>query len=248
MYLTWHRFISGLGHVGTFMMTFSLALEYVGPKYRTLFGILIETPFALGGLIVGLVSWAGVRDWQLLSLVLSAPNLLLLSYWWLLPESPRWLISANKTEHLMKVLQNAATTNKKTLPSLIESSPSQKSAASKASLLDLFRPTTILIRSMVMFFNWLVVTMCYYGLTSAAATLNTNLYTNFMLAIAVEVLNDSIFLTNHLLFARFQLILPAFLLWTALVASQCWGSARLSPGSPVSLQASALQRVCPGYR
>jgi len=181
------RFISGLGHVGTFMMTFSLALEYVGPKYRTLFGILIETPFALGGLIVGLVSWAGVRDWQLLSLVLSAPNLLLLSYWWLLPESPRWLISANKTEHLMKVLQNAATTNKKTLPSLIESSPSQKSPASKASLLDLFRPTTILIRSMVMFFNWLVVTMCYYGLTSAAATLNTNLYTNFMLAIAVEI-------------------------------------------------------------
>merc|ERR1711892_1448355 len=57
------RFLSGLGHVGTFMMAFSLALEYVGPKYRTLFGILIETPFAMGGLIVGLVSWAGVRDW-----------------------------------------------------------------------------------------------------------------------------------------------------------------------------------------
>ena len=86
------RFISGLGHVGTFMTTFSLSLEYVGASHRTLFGILIETPFALGGLVVGLVSWAGVRRWQTLSLVLSAPNLLILSYWWLLPESPRWLI------------------------------------------------------------------------------------------------------------------------------------------------------------
>ena len=42
------RFISGIGHVGTFMMSFTLSLEYVGPKYRTHFGILIETPFALG--------------------------------------------------------------------------------------------------------------------------------------------------------------------------------------------------------
>ena len=86
------RFTSGLGHVGTFMTTFSLSLEYVGASHRTLFGILIETPFALGGLVVALVSWAGVRRWQTLSLVLSAPNLLLLAYWWLLPESPRWLI------------------------------------------------------------------------------------------------------------------------------------------------------------
>ena len=64
------RFISGLGHVGTFMTTFSLALEYVGPKYRTFTGIIIETPFSLGGLVVGLVSWAGVRRWQTLTLVL----------------------------------------------------------------------------------------------------------------------------------------------------------------------------------
>ena len=57
-----------MGHVGTFMMAFNLALEYVGLKYRTLFGILIETPFAIGGLIVGLVSYAGVRDWRMLTL------------------------------------------------------------------------------------------------------------------------------------------------------------------------------------
>ena len=193
------RFLSGLGHVGTFMMAFSLALEYVGPKYRTLFGILIETPFAMGGLIVGLVSWAGVRDWQLLSLVLSAPNLLLLSYWWLLPESPRWLIAANKTEHLMKVLQDAADTNKKVLPNLIENKSSQKTSGPKASMLDLFRPGKILIRSSVMFFNWLVVTMCYYGLTSAAATLTPDLYINFMLAILVEVQILLTFLCIHLI-------------------------------------------------
>merc|ERR1712106_480753 len=87
----------------------------------------------------------------------------------------------------MKVLQTAADTNKKVLPSLLEDTSSQKSSGSKASMLDLFRPATILIRSTVMFFNWLVATMCYYGLTSAAATLTPDLYINFMLAILVEI-------------------------------------------------------------
>jgi len=180
------RFISGMGHVGTFMMSFNLALEYVGPKYRTMFGILIETPFAMGGLVVGLVSYAGVRDWQLLTLVLSAPNLLLLSYWVLLPESPRWLIAKNKTEQLMIVLQNAADTNKKVLPTLQEDT-SIKNSTSSSSMLDLFRPAVILVRSSTMFFNWMVTTMCYYGLTSAAATLTPDLYINFLLAIFVEI-------------------------------------------------------------
>ena len=37
------------------------ALEYVGTNYRAIFGILIEIPFALGGVLVAGVSWAGVR-------------------------------------------------------------------------------------------------------------------------------------------------------------------------------------------
>ena len=42
-------------------------------------------------------------------------------------------------------------------------------------------------RSTIMFLNWLVTTMCYYGLTSAAATLTPDLYLNFTLAILVEI-------------------------------------------------------------
>ena len=178
--------------MGTFMMSFNLALEYVGPRYRTLFGILIETPFALGGLLVGLVSWAGVRHWRTLTLVLSCPNILLLSYWWLLPESPRWLIAKNKTVQVVEVLKNAAAVNKKVLPDLeTKSSPTTLSSSPAADLRDLFRPAPILVRSATMFFNWAVTTMCYYGLTSAAATLTPDLYINFCLALLVEVRNSN---------------------------------------------------------
>lgn len=87
------RFISGCGHVGTFMMAFGLTMEYCGPSKRVLCGCLIETPFSLGGLIVGLLSWGGVRNWRNLQMICTTPWLLLLTFWWLVPESPRWLLA-----------------------------------------------------------------------------------------------------------------------------------------------------------
>jgi len=189
------RFLSGMGHVGTFMMAFNLALEFVGMKYRTMFGILIETPFALGGLIVGIVSYAGVRDWRTLTLVLSAPNLLVIALFiWVLPESPRWLISRNKKEKVLRILDHAAKVNRQHLPinRILEADKKDEKLASDsdlktATILDLFWPPTILVRSSIMFLNWMVTTMCYYGLTSAASTLTPDLYLNYSLAILVEI-------------------------------------------------------------
>ena len=43
------RFLMGMGHVGTFMQSFTLSVEYVGPAdKRTLCGCLIEVAFAAG--------------------------------------------------------------------------------------------------------------------------------------------------------------------------------------------------------
>lgn len=146
-----------MGHVGTFMMAFNLALECVGTKYRTMFGILIETPFAVGGLIVGIVSYAGIRDWRTLTLVLSAPNILVIFiFLWALPESPRWLISKKKKEKLLRVLDKAAKVNKKHLPidQILEADredekikgSDQEVLVKSATVLDLFWPPTILLR------------------------------------------------------------------------------------------------------
>ena len=146
-----------MGHVGTFMMAFNLALECVGTKHRTMFGILIETPFAIGGLIVGIVSYAGVRDWRTLTLVLSAPNILVIFlFLWILPESPRWLISKKKKEKLLRVLDKAAKVNDKHLPidQILEADREDEKikgsdpevVVKSATVLDLFWPPTILIR------------------------------------------------------------------------------------------------------
>ena len=37
-----------------------------------------------------------IRDWEALQLSISLPSLALVSYYWFIPESPRWLISVNR--------------------------------------------------------------------------------------------------------------------------------------------------------
>jgi len=187
------RFISGFGHVGTFMVTVSLALEYVGAEYRATFGILIEIPFALGGTIVGFLSWVGIRDWQELMLLVSVPNILLLVYWFCLPESPRWLLAMGRIKEFNTVLSKAARLNNKqswtatSEPLVSEVDMLPAASGGKPSLLDLFMPRIILGRSICLFFNWCVTILCYFGLTSIASVLTDDLYMNYTLVGLAEI-------------------------------------------------------------
>ena len=97
------RFFSGVGQIATYMNAFMLVVEYVGSSYRIFTGTLIAVPFPLGGLIVGIISWFGVRNWRHLQLIFSAPLILLFFVlWWFVPESPRWL-SAKGTMNNLEV-------------------------------------------------------------------------------------------------------------------------------------------------
>ena len=49
-------------------------------------------PFS-GGLLVGILSWAGIRNWRWLMGILSAPAALLSLLYFIIPESPRWLLA-----------------------------------------------------------------------------------------------------------------------------------------------------------
>merc|ERR1711981_477039 len=80
------RFITSMGGIGAFMTSFVLATEFVGAKYRTVCGIMIEVPFALGELYVAFLAYF-IRDWQILQLAIGIPSLTLLLYLIKLPES-----------------------------------------------------------------------------------------------------------------------------------------------------------------
>lgn len=57
------------------------AVEFIGAKWRTFVGIIIEVPFALGEAMTGILA-IFIRDWRWLQVAVTAPAFLLLSYMW----------------------------------------------------------------------------------------------------------------------------------------------------------------------
>uniref|UniRef100_A0A8C8EES6 Major facilitator superfamily (MFS) profile domain-containing protein n=1 Tax=Otus sunia TaxID=257818 RepID=A0A8C8EES6_9STRI len=81
--------------------------------------------FAIGQMILAGLSY-GIRNWRLLEIAGSAPMFHLLFHLLgrVLPESARWLVTKGRIEEAKKVLQKAASINKRTIPpGLLEQVP-----------------------------------------------------------------------------------------------------------------------------
>ena len=92
-------------------MAFNLSIELVGPKKKTMIGILIQAPFAIGEVIVSFTAWM-IRDWKTFQIVVSAPLFLLLLLYFIIPESPRWLIATGRLTEAKDILEKASRKNK----------------------------------------------------------------------------------------------------------------------------------------
>ncbi|XP_033740181.1 organic cation transporter protein-like [Pecten maximus] len=178
------RFLVGTACAGMFMTAFVIGMELVGPSKRVWAGIVIEYFFALGLVILGGVGYA-FREWKWTEITCSAPAALFLLYWWFIPESPRWLISQGKIEEANKIIQKAAKVNKVTIPEKILNADSIEEPET-GRLWHLFTSRVLLFRTLIIFFNWAVVSMVYYGLSLNTGNLGGDFYVNFLLSGLVE--------------------------------------------------------------
>ncbi len=103
----------------------SLVLEYANPSARAGLGLLGQVSFALGYMLLALLGYY-FRNWNEIQLVSTGIGLLLLSYFWILPESARWLLYRGDEDEGYKTLVRVAKMNSKPVPD-------------KEKLLQLFR-------------------------------------------------------------------------------------------------------------
>ncbi|ESO85014.1 hypothetical protein LOTGIDRAFT_131176 [Lottia gigantea] len=189
------RFMIGLGN--TFMAAFVISMEFVGPFKRTFTGIIIELYWCIGLFILALLAYL-IRDWFYLQLVCAIPTAFLLGIIWFVPESPRWLLSRGKTDKAEKILREAARVNKVELPTKLFDENTLDNGP-KSSVWELLTSPVLLIRTLVILYNWAVVSMIYYGLGLNVGNLGGNIYLNFTVASLVEFLG---YFSNILLLDR----------------------------------------------
>ena len=167
VWFTMMRFITGVGSKGLFMVAFVMTVECVGKRMATLLGIAINIPFAIGGMIFAWEAY-NFRNWYSLQLVGHLPTLLLLLLWFFVPESPRWLIASGQYKEAIDIINEGAKKNKMKTPVhlYLTKEPKKKkdeNLPKKITIMDLFRPATICIRTLNLFFQWFGITLCYYG-------------------------------------------------------------------------------------
>ncbi|XP_060551322.1 organic cation transporter protein-like [Ruditapes philippinarum] len=173
------RFLVGAACAGIFLTSYVIGMEMVGPSKRLWAGTLIHTFFAIGHVTLAGMAYF-VRDWRNLELYAAIPNIVYLAYYWLIPESPRWLLANGRREEAECVLRKAAKINGVRLQNgrfLDRYNENEDSG----KVWHLFRSRVMTIRTLVIFFNWLVVALVYYGLSLSANKLGINVYLDFLL-------------------------------------------------------------------
>lgn len=104
-------FLNAFGASGVYPMAFVLGVEMVGRNKRELAGVVLNYFFSFGGALVGLIASLD-GDWVHLQLWVSGPPIIFVTFYWIIPESARWLMAKKKKRKAFKIIQKAAKENK----------------------------------------------------------------------------------------------------------------------------------------
>jgi len=193
------RFFAGVSS-NVYSIAVVLAVEISGPTHRVLAANVIYYFYIFGEYLTALICYF-TREYPQIYIVFASISVIYVSYFWLVPESPRWLMSRNRTQDAYNILKKIAKSNKKVLPELhdtflLDDSKSSVQKSSEAneqilgfcdSLKMLFQSKKLLIRTLAITFNWLANTLVYYGLSLGTGELAGDPYVNFTLSATVEL-------------------------------------------------------------
>ncbi|XP_024408001.2 solute carrier family 22 member 2 [Desmodus rotundus] len=185
------RLIQGLVSKAGWLIGYILITEFVGRSYRRTVGIFYQVAFT-----VGLVALAGVAyvlpHWRWLQLAVTLPTFCFLLYYWCIPESPRWLISQNRSAKALSVLKHISKKNGKPLPASLQSLSPDEEVSEKLnpklnpSFLDLVRTPQIRKHTLVLMYNWFTSSVLYQGLIMHVGLAGSNIYLDFFYSALVE--------------------------------------------------------------
>uniref|UniRef100_A0A8C3EDX6 Uncharacterized protein n=1 Tax=Corvus moneduloides TaxID=1196302 RepID=A0A8C3EDX6_CORMO len=165
--------------------------EILGKSIRVLFctlGVCIF--YSFGYMLLPLFAFF-IRDWRMLLLALTLPGLLCIPLWWVIPESPRWLISQGRFQEAEDIIRKAAKTNGITAPDVIlDPSELQDVNSQKQqtyTILDLMKTRNILTITIMSVLLWMIISVGYFGLSLDTPNLHGDVYVNCFLSAVIEV-------------------------------------------------------------
>ncbi|XP_076034524.1 solute carrier family 22 member 3-like [Oratosquilla oratoria] len=206
MYLLF-KFIESVFRMLSAITEHTLVMELCSNAQRAYISSFGGIPWSIGCMLIPAIAYS-IREWQYLQLIFVAPFLYTISFYWLLPESPRWLILKERYVEAVKILKTIAYWNKHTLPcdeKLLEVVKSidikeketecdegegyGKSLVRRClgQLQELFQSRVKTMRALVLFFCWFTTAFVYYGISLISTNIGSNKYWYMFFGGLVEI-------------------------------------------------------------
>lgn len=177
------RFGCGMALSGVLLNSFSLIVEWIPTRVRTVVGTLTGYCYTVGQLILAVIAYF-IRDWRWLTLAVSLPFYIFFLMAWWFHESSRWLALSNKPEQAIKNLKSVAKFNgrheegeKIDIKMLQESMKKEMSCSQGTySVLDLFRTPKMRTMTVCLSAVWFSTSFAYYGLSMDLQKFGVDIY------------------------------------------------------------------------
>lgn len=157
------RFLTGAAVGGTLPVDYALMAEFLPPKNRGRWLVLLEGFWAVGTVVVALTAWitselAGPDAWRWIFLVTALPALIGIGLRFLVPESPMYLLRTGRDGEANQVLERMLERNGHP-PLPADTTLATPAAPTSAGIFspDLRRRTAMILAV------WFLVSISYYG-------------------------------------------------------------------------------------
>ncbi|XP_027012006.1 solute carrier family 22 member 6 [Tachysurus fulvidraco] len=188
------RFFSGMALSGIILNSFSLIVEWIPTRIRTVVGTMNGYCYTTGQLILAALAY-NIRDWRWLTLAVSLPFYVFFLYSWWFLESARWLVLTKKTEEAVKNLKSVARINGRQTEcdkiniELLQESMKKELSCTKDnhSALDLVRTRSMRSITVCLSAVWFSTSFSYYGLSMDLQKFGVNIYLIQVIFGAVDI-------------------------------------------------------------
>ncbi|XP_070774910.1 organic cation/carnitine transporter 2-like [Enoplosus armatus] len=187
--------LRGLGQISNYIASLILGSEVLSQSARVSYTLLGHSlGFGIGYALLPLFAYF-IRGWRMLLVAAAIPGFLFIPMWWVIPESPRWLLQKGRVAEAELVIRNAAKRNKVPAPEVIfrageclELMQNKGEEEQTYTYVDLMRTRNMRHITILGVFTWISVSMVFYGLSLNTSNLNGNVYLNCFTSAAIDIL------------------------------------------------------------
>ncbi|XP_070700575.1 organic cation/carnitine transporter 2-like [Pempheris klunzingeri] len=186
--------LRGVGQISNFISSLILGSEILSQSARLSYTLLGHAlGFGIGYALLPLFAYF-IQGWRMLLVACAIPGSLFIPMWWVIPESPRWLLQKGRVEEAELIVRSAAKRNGVTAPEVIfragdclELMENKGEEEQTYTYLDLIRTPDMRNITILGVFIWMSISMVYYGLSLNTSNLNGNIYLNCFISATIDI-------------------------------------------------------------